>query len=69
MRAPSHTHWIVDLIVKSSHSSSDVCDFVSDWIELYDKIKLMGVVWYESDEWGEFRFELENDEIKVIFKD
>ena len=28
----------------------------------------MGVVWYESDEWGEFRFELENDEIKVIFE-
>jgi hypothetical protein len=39
LRAPSHTHWIVDLIVKSSHSSSDVCDFVSDWIELYDKIE------------------------------
>ena len=39
LRAPSHTHWIVDLIVKSSHSSPDVCDFVSDWIELYDKIE------------------------------
>ena len=39
LRAPSHTHWIVDLIVKSSHSPSDVCDFVSDWIELYDKIE------------------------------
>ena len=37
--------------------------------ELYEKIKIMGVVFYESDEWGEFTFELEDDKIKVIFKD
>jgi len=44
-------------------------EIYESYIELYDKIKLMGVVWYESDEWGKFKFELENDEIKVIFED
>ena len=36
LRAPSHTHWIVDLIVKSQFSGDRVCEFISEWIELYD---------------------------------
>lgn len=36
LRAPSHTHWIVDLIVKSEHGSSLVRDFVNEWIDIYD---------------------------------
>ena len=39
LRAPSHTHWIVDLIVKSQFSDGRVCSFISEWIELYDKIE------------------------------
>ncbi|MEY4573032.1 MAG: hypothetical protein RLZ10_2302 [Bacteroidota bacterium] len=39
LRAPSHTHWIVDLIIKSEHSPEDVKGFISEWIELYDRIE------------------------------
>jgi len=39
LRAPSHTHWIVDLIIKSSYSTDDIKDFVEEWIELYEKIE------------------------------
>ena len=44
-------------------------EIYKSYIELYDKINLMGVVWYESNKWGDVRFELENEEIKVIFGD
>jgi hypothetical protein len=44
-------------------------EIYESYIELYDKISLVGMVCYESDKWGEFRFELENNEIKLIFKD
>jgi hypothetical protein len=44
-------------------------EIYKSYIELYDKISLVGMVCYESDMWGEFRFELENNEIKLIFKD
>lgn len=39
LRAPSHTHWIVDLIAKSQHAPEDVCNFISEWIDLYEKIE------------------------------
>ncbi len=39
LRAPSHTHWIVDLLAKSQHAPDDICEFVNDWIDLYDKIE------------------------------
>jgi len=39
LRAPSHTHWIVDLIIKNGYSPDSVLGFVKDWYELYDKIK------------------------------
>lgn len=39
LRAPSHTHWIVDLIIKSKFASDDLCDYVNEWIELYDIIE------------------------------
>jgi hypothetical protein len=39
LRAPSHTHWIVDLLAKSQHAPEDICEFVNDWIDLYDKIE------------------------------
>lgn len=38
LRAISHTHWIVDLVVKSFSNNVNVRDFVSDWVELYEQI-------------------------------
>jgi len=39
LRAPSHTHWIVDLLIKSQTIKPQVLNFVSDLIEHYDIIK------------------------------
>jgi len=39
LRAISHTHWIVDLIVKSFSNNINVEGFISEWIELYDTIE------------------------------
>jgi hypothetical protein len=39
LRAPSHTHWIVDLLIKSEYHSQLVCKYVSEWIDLYDKME------------------------------
>lgn len=41
LRTPSHTHWIVDLLVKGSHSSifkmNYLLSFVNDLIKIYDE--------------------------------
>jgi hypothetical protein len=37
LRAISHTHWIVDLIVKSSSNNINVKEFISRWVELYEQ--------------------------------
>lgn len=37
LRAPSHTHWIVDLIVKSENSPKDISDFMGEWIDIYER--------------------------------
>jgi len=39
LRAPSHTHWIVDLIIKSEYAPYEVKNFVSEWMDLYDKVE------------------------------
>jgi hypothetical protein len=39
LRTPSHTHWIVDLIVKSNFGPDDLCRFVKEWIEKYEIIE------------------------------
>lgn len=36
LRTPSHTHWIVDLLIKSEVSKSNLLSFVDDLIEIYD---------------------------------
>ena len=38
LRAPSHTHWIVDLILKSEYSPNDISNYLKEWIEVYDKV-------------------------------
>lgn len=41
LRTPSHTHWIVDLLVKGSHNSifkmNYLLSFVNDLIKIYDE--------------------------------
>ncbi len=39
LRAPSHTHWIVDLIIKSGHAPDLVSQYISEWLDLYDRIE------------------------------
>jgi hypothetical protein len=39
LRAPSHTHWIVDLILKSEYSPNDISNYLKEWIEVYDKVE------------------------------
>ena len=36
LRTPSHTHWIVDLLVKSEFNKELVRNFVQKYIDLYD---------------------------------
>lgn len=41
LRTPSHTHWIVDLLVKGSkgtvHKSTNLLNYVNDLIKIYDE--------------------------------
>lgn len=36
LRTPSHTHWIVDLLVKGNKSKSNLLSYVNDLIRIYD---------------------------------
>jgi hypothetical protein len=38
LRAPSHTHWIVDLITKKNINQNLTLEFIKEWIILYEKI-------------------------------
>jgi hypothetical protein len=37
LRTPSHTHWIVDLIIKSECNKKLTLELIKDFIEIYDK--------------------------------
>lgn len=37
LRAPSHTHWIVDLLIKAESNKEAVRKFIIDWIKVYDE--------------------------------
>lgn len=37
LRSPSHTHWIVDLLLKSEHSKNDILEYIQEWIDIYDR--------------------------------
>lgn len=45
LRTPSHTHWIVDLLVKAEVNKPILLNYVNDMIELYDN-----TVPFNSDE-------------------
>lgn len=44
LRAPSHTHWIVDLLLKYEHAPDDVNSFIGEWLEIYDRLEPFGSV-------------------------
>ena len=39
LRAPSHTHWVVDLLLKCEGAKPQVLNFINDWLEHYQIIK------------------------------
>jgi hypothetical protein len=39
LRTPSHTHWIVDLLIKSEFNKIKVKEFINDWILKYDELE------------------------------
>jgi hypothetical protein len=39
LRAISHTHWIVDLLIKSFSNNINVDEFIGKWLSLYDQIE------------------------------
>ena len=39
LRTPSHTHWIVDLLVKAQTNKSELLRFVNELIDIYDQSK------------------------------
>jgi hypothetical protein len=38
LRTPSHTHWIVDLLVKADVNKTDTLQFVNGLIDIYDTL-------------------------------
>ncbi len=39
LRTPSHTHWIVDLVIKGEYNKKLTLELIEDFIEIYDKIE------------------------------
>lgn len=39
LRAPSHTHWIFDILLKSEFAKLEILEYLKEWIEIYDKIQ------------------------------
>ena len=39
LRTPSHTHWIVDLLVKSERNKEMVGRYIDDMIEMYENVE------------------------------
>lgn len=38
LRMPSHTHWIVDLLIKADYNAQAVKMFVDEWSKIYDEL-------------------------------
>lgn len=56
LRMPSHTHWIVDLLIKADNNPDIVRDFVNEWINIYEQLE-------------PFKDKEERKNYKLIFKD
>ena len=58
LRAPSHTHWIVDLIIKSEYKKDMVAKFLYDVLEFYNTCQPFSSVdqrnhYQLQNNWGE----------------
>lgn len=38
LRTPSHTHWIVDLLVKAEYNKEMLLSYINDLVQMYDEI-------------------------------
>jgi hypothetical protein len=65
LRAPSHTHWIVDLLVKCEYNKTIVLNYVNDLIELYDNTVPVSSV-QERDEYVLRHHTVANDKYNVL---
>jgi hypothetical protein len=65
LRTPSHTHWIVDLLVKSEHNKNKVGRFIDLMLKRYDELGPFSTVeqrnQYELEE--PFRLDVEFDDL------
>ena len=39
LRAPSHTHWIFDVLLKTEYAKLEMLEYIKEWIEVYDIIE------------------------------
>ena len=39
LRAPSHTHWIVDLLIKAISNHVNAAEYVEDWLVRYEEME------------------------------
>jgi len=39
LRAPSHTHWIVDLLMKAERNKELVKNYIDEWCKIYETIE------------------------------
>ena len=65
LRAPSHTHRIVDLLVKCEYNKTIVLNYVNDLIELYDNTVPVSSV-QERDEYVLRHHTVANDKYNVL---
>jgi hypothetical protein len=65
LRTPSHTHWIVDLLVKCEYNKTIVLNYVNDLIELYDNTVPVSSV-QERDEYVLRHHTVANDKYNVL---
>jgi hypothetical protein len=65
LRTPSHTHWIVDLLVKCEYNKTIVLNYVNDLIELYDNTVPVSSV-QETDEYVLRHHTVANDKYNVL---
>lgn len=61
LRAPSHTHWIVDLLIKSDVNKSFVKYFMETWIQRYESMEPFHSVQERNNYYLQFKGEFTNN--------
>jgi hypothetical protein len=63
LRTPSHTHWIVDLLVKCETQKDMVRDYINDMINMYDSITPFGT----KEERDNYQLRYVNDSLRGLY--